>query len=95
MRNIENTVKLYWFGPPVSKTLCLVLRFVLLRVAGLIIDNTKGRLVRLILASGRGRFPDSWSVTTRRPKSMLHILPYPVGLLLVEIHRGLVLYAKS
>jgi hypothetical protein len=26
-------------------------------------------------------FPDSWSVTTKRPKSTLHILPYPVDLL--------------
>jgi hypothetical protein len=41
----------------------------------------RDRLVRFILASERGRFPDSWSVTTRRPKSTLHILPYPVDLL--------------
>jgi hypothetical protein len=42
---------------------------------------TKGRLVRLILASGWGRFPDFWSVRTKRPKSTLHILSYPVDLL--------------
>jgi hypothetical protein len=29
-RNTENTMCLYWFGPPESKTLCPVLRFVLL-----------------------------------------------------------------
>jgi hypothetical protein len=40
-----------------------------------------GRLVRLILASERVRFPDSWSAMTRRPKSTLHILPYPIDLL--------------
>jgi hypothetical protein len=43
--------------------------------------STRGHLVRLILASGRDRFPDSWSVTSKRPKSMLHILPYPIDLL--------------
>jgi hypothetical protein len=42
---------------------------------------TRDRLIRLILAGGWGQFPDSWSVTTRRPKSSLHILPYPVDLL--------------
>jgi hypothetical protein len=30
MRNAENTTSLYWFGPPESKTLRPVLRFVLL-----------------------------------------------------------------
>jgi hypothetical protein len=95
MWNTENTASLYWFGPLESKTLRPVLRFVLLRIAGLRIDDTRGRLVRLILASGRGLFPDFWSVTTRRPKSTLHILPYLVGLLFVEIHPDLVLYAKS
>jgi hypothetical protein len=30
MRNAENTASLYWFGPPESKTLHPVLRFVLL-----------------------------------------------------------------
>jgi hypothetical protein len=29
-RNTENTMNLYWFGPPKSKTLCPVLWFVLL-----------------------------------------------------------------
>jgi hypothetical protein len=61
-----------------SKTLRPVLRFVLL---GDFVIGTRGRLVHLILASGRGRFPDSWPVTTRRSKSTLHILPYPVDLL--------------
>jgi hypothetical protein len=42
---------------------------------------TRDCLVRLILASGRGPFLDSWSVMTRRLKSTLHILPYPVDLL--------------
>jgi hypothetical protein len=42
---------------------------------------TRDCLVRLILASGRGQFLDSWSVMTRRLKSTLHILPYPVDLL--------------
>jgi hypothetical protein len=37
-RNTENTASLYWFGPPESKTLRPVLRFVLLR------DCTIGRI---------------------------------------------------
>jgi hypothetical protein len=41
----------------------------------------KGRLARLILASRCGRFPDSWSVMTRRPKFMLQLLPHHVDLL--------------
>jgi hypothetical protein len=50
--NTENTTNLYWFGPPESKTLRPVLRFVLLGVVGLVIgDCTRGRLVCLILAS--------------------------------------------
>jgi hypothetical protein len=51
-------------------------------------DCTMGRLVRLILASGRGRFQDSWLITTRRPKSTLHILPYPVDLLWAKSTRS-------
>jgi hypothetical protein len=35
----ENMASLYWFGPPESKTLRPVLRFVLLRIAGLIGDT--------------------------------------------------------
>jgi hypothetical protein len=79
-RNTENTASLYWFGPSESKTLRPVLRFVLPRIAGLI-GYTRGRLVCLILASRWGQFPDSWSVTIRRPKSRLYILSYPVDLL--------------
>jgi hypothetical protein len=78
--------------PPESNTLRPFVGVDCLRIGR---GEYKGRLVRLILASGWGRFPDSWSVTTRRPKSMLHILPYLVDLLLGEIHQGLVLYAKS
>jgi hypothetical protein len=76
-RNTKNTVSLYWFEPPESNTLRPVVGVDCLRIAYV----TRGHLVRLILASGQGRFPDSWSVTTRRPKSMLHILPYLVDLL--------------
>jgi hypothetical protein len=41
LRNTENTVRLYWFGPPESKTLCPVLRLVLLEDCGLI-GHTQG-----------------------------------------------------
>jgi hypothetical protein len=57
--------------------------------------STRGRLVCLILASGRGQFLDSWSVTTRRPKSTLHILPYPIDQLQAKSTEVFVLYAKS
>jgi hypothetical protein len=76
-RNTENTTSLYWFGPPESNTLRPVVGVDCLRLD----DRTRGCLVRLILASGRGRFPDSWSITTKRTKSTLHILPYPIDLL--------------
>jgi hypothetical protein len=76
-RNTENTASLYWFGPPGSKTLRPVVGVDCLRIA----YCTRGRLIRLILASGWGRFPDSWSITTKRPKSTLHLLPYPIDLL--------------
>jgi hypothetical protein len=75
-QNTKNTASLYWFGPLKSKTLRPVVGVNCLRIA----YEYKGCLTCLILASGRGQFPDSWSVTTRRPKSMLHILPYPVDL---------------
>jgi hypothetical protein len=68
---------LYWFEPPKSNTLRLVVVVDCLRIG----CEYKGRLVRLILASGRGWFLDSLSVTTKRPKSTLHILPYPIDLL--------------
>jgi hypothetical protein len=64
-RNTENKVSLYWFGPLESKTLRPVVGVDCLRIA----HWYKGRLARLILASERGRFPDSWSITTRRHKS--------------------------
>jgi hypothetical protein len=80
-QNIENTTSLYWFGPPESKTLRPVVGVDCLRIAW----SYKGRLARLILASGWGRFPDSWSITTWRPKSRLQHLPYP-SICLVEIH---------
>jgi hypothetical protein len=40
-QNTENTASLYWFGPPESKTLRLALRFILLRIAGLV-ELTQG-----------------------------------------------------
>jgi hypothetical protein len=54
-RNTENTVSLYWFEPPESNTLSPVVGVDCLRIAYV----TRGHLVRLILASGQGRFPDS------------------------------------
>jgi hypothetical protein len=33
MRNTENTLCLYWFGPPESKTLCLVVGVDFLEIA--------------------------------------------------------------
>jgi hypothetical protein len=44
-RNTENATSLYWFGPPESNTLCLVVGVDWL---GLELDCTRGRLVRLI-----------------------------------------------
>jgi hypothetical protein len=85
-------MSLYWFGPPESNTLRPVVGVDCLRIGW---GEYKGHLVRLILASRRGRFPDSWSVTTRRPRSTLHILPYPVDLLWAKSTEVFVLYAKS
>jgi hypothetical protein len=48
-QNIENTVSLYWFGPPEGNTLRLVVD---VDCFGLVeVGCTRGRLVRLILAS--------------------------------------------
>jgi hypothetical protein len=54
-RNTENTASLYWFRPPESNTLRPVVGVDCLRIG----YEYKGRLVRLILASGRDQFPDS------------------------------------
>jgi hypothetical protein len=65
---------------------CLGIAYLVTRVASL----------TLYLASGWARFPDSWSLTTRRPKSSWFTsLAISCRSALVEIHRGLVLYAKS
>jgi hypothetical protein len=72
-RNTEDTTSLYCFGPPESKTLLPVVGVDCLKIVWLY----KGRLARLILVSGWGRFPDSWSVMTWRPKSILQLLSYP------------------
>jgi hypothetical protein len=63
--NIENTTSLYWFEPLESKTLCTVVGVDCLSIT----YCYKGRPSHLILASGQGRFPNSWSVMTMRPKS--------------------------
>jgi hypothetical protein len=48
-RNSENTASLYWFGPPESNTLRPVVGVDFLRIGQIV---TRGRLARLILASG-------------------------------------------
>jgi hypothetical protein len=45
-RNTENTANLYWFGPPKSKTLCLVLRYVLLEDCVIVQGVTSSALYR-------------------------------------------------
>jgi hypothetical protein len=50
-RNTENTASLYWFGPPESNTLRPVVGVDCLRIGRC--EVTRGRLVRLILASER------------------------------------------
>jgi hypothetical protein len=50
-RNTENTVSLYWFGPPESNTLRAVVGVDCLRIGRG--EVTRGRLVYLILASGK------------------------------------------
>jgi hypothetical protein len=84
-RNTESTASLYWFGPPKSNTLRLVVGVDCLRI-GLVFrfKYTRDRLVRLILASRSGRFLDSWSCLVISRRSALG-----------EIHQGLVLYAES
>jgi hypothetical protein len=78
-RNTENTTSLYWFGPPESKTLCLVLWLVLLGDCVIVHGVASSALYWPV--DEVGSQTDSWSVTTRRPKSRLHLLLYPVDLL--------------
>jgi hypothetical protein len=89
-RNAENTASLYWSGPPESKTLRPVLRLVLLETA----YEYKGRLVRLILATVEVGFQ---TPSRLRPGDLsLHYTSCHISsICLVEIHRCLVLYAKT
>jgi hypothetical protein len=57
----KDKATLYWFGPPESKTLCPVLRFVFPRsqvevVYGLQVDVSGDALTRLILGDGQVRW---------------------------------------
>jgi hypothetical protein len=83
-RNTENTTSLYWFGPPESNTLRPVVGVDCLRIELIVQWVASSALywpTDEVGSQTPSRFPDYWSVTTTRSKSMLHILPYPIDLL--------------
>jgi hypothetical protein len=80
-------MSLYWFGPLESNTLRAVVGVDYLKFGrddhvtrGSPRPPYIGQRMRSVPRLLVGYDQESWSVTTRRPKFTLHILPYPVDL---------------
>jgi hypothetical protein len=76
-RNTENTASLYWFEPPESNTLCLVVGVDCLRIA----YEYKGSPCPPYIGQRMRSVPRLLVGYDQETKSTLHILPYPVDLL--------------
>jgi hypothetical protein len=87
-------VSLYWFGTPESNTLRPVVGVECLRIRW-IRPIHKGSLRPPYIGLRMRSVPRLLIGTTRRPKSTLHILPYPIDLLWAKSTKVFVSYAKS